>query len=74
VIATVPEPLPPEAPYPRLSLNLEALVATDALILGVTGPAKRAVLEAATRGEAEFLPIAQLLRAATCPVTIYWSE
>ena len=74
VIATVPEPLPPEAPYPRLSLNLEALVATDALILGVTGPAKRAVLEAATRGEADSLPIAQLLRAATCPVTIYWSE
>ena len=73
VIATVPEPLPPEAPFARLSLNLEALVATEALIVVATGHEKRAVLEAAIRGEADDLPIAQLLRAARCPIEIYWS-
>ncbi|MCA1661023.1 MAG: 6-phosphogluconolactonase [Novosphingobium sp.] len=74
VIATAPEPLPPEAPFARLSLNLAALVAADAIIVVVTGADKRAVLDAAIRGEADDLPIAQLLRAATCPVTVYWSE
>jgi 6-phosphogluconolactonase len=74
VIATVPEPLPPEAPFARLSLNLAALSATDALIVAITGRDKRRVLEAAIRGESEHLPIAQMLRAATCPVTIFWSE
>ncbi len=73
VIATVPDPLPAEAPFARLSLNLEALVATDALNLVVAGEAKRAVLEAAIAGIAEDLPVAQLLRAARCPVTICWS-
>jgi len=73
VIATVPEPLPPEAPFARLSLNLEALTATHALIVVITGSGKRGVIEAAIRGEADDLPIAQLLRAARCPIEIYWS-
>ena len=74
VIATVPEPLPPEAPFARLSLNLEALTATDEIIVVVTGADKRAALEAALRGETEHLPIAQLFRATISPVTIYWSS
>ena len=73
VIATVPEPLPPEAPYARLSLNLEALTATEEIIIVVTGAEKRAVLESVLHGEQDHLPIAQLLRAATSPITIYWS-
>ena len=73
VIVTVPEPLPPEAPFPRLSLNLDALTAADDIIIVVTGAEKRAVIEGALRGEAESLPIAQLLRAAISSVTIYWS-
>ena len=73
VIATVPEPLPPEAPFSRLSLNFEALTAADEIIVVVTGDEKRAVLESALRDEADNLPIAQLFRAATSPVTIYWS-
>jgi 6-phosphogluconolactonase len=73
VIATVPEPLPPEAPFPRLSLNLEALAATEALVLAVSGDAKRAVLDRALVGAAEDLPVAHLLHAALCPLEIYWS-
>ena len=73
VIATVPEPFPPEAPFPRLSLNLEALVATEALILAIAGADKRTVFERALAGAGEDLPIAHLLHAAQCPVEIYWS-
>ena len=73
VIATVPEPLPPEAPFARLSLNLDALAAADESIVVVTGHEKRDILESALRDEADHLPIAKLLRAAASPVTIYWS-
>lgn len=73
VIATVPEPLPPEAPFPRLTLNLAALVQTREIMLVVTGADKRDVLERALAGEAPELPVTHLLDAATSPVTIYWS-
>ena len=68
------QPLPPEAPFARLSLNLEALVAADAILLVVTGADKRRLLEGVIAGQSQHLPVAQLLRAAKCPATIYWSE
>lgn len=73
VIETVPEPLPPEAPYPRLSLNLPALLASDAIMLVVRGEEKRRVIEQAIERQND-LPIARLLAAAQCEVTIFWSE
>ena len=72
VIATTPIPLPPEAPFPRLSLNRAALSATRELILVVSGTEKRAVIERALRGDD--LPVSDFLRGAGPPVTIYWSE
>lgn len=74
VIRTVPDPLPPEAPYPRLSMSMEALTtAPRETILVIRGDDKRAVLEAAIKGESD-LPIASFLSAARGPVTIYWSQ
>lgn len=73
VIATVPEPLPPEAPFARLSLNLPALLQTREIILVVTGDDKRALLEQVIAGQRRDLPVARLLAAADVPVTIYWS-
>lgn len=73
VIETVPDPLPPEAPYKRLSLNLPALLASDAIMLVIRGEAKKRVIEQAIAGEND-LPIARLLASARCKVTIFWSE
>jgi 6-phosphogluconolactonase len=73
VIATVPKPLPPEAPFPRLSLNRAALAATRETILVVTGAAKRRVIEAALAGS-DLHPVSDVLRGAKAPVTIFWSE
>lgn len=73
VIETVPEPLPPEAPYARLSLNLPALLASDAIMLVIKGNAKKQVIDQAIDGTNDF-PIARLLAAAQCEVTIFWSE
>ncbi len=73
VVRTVPDPLPPEAPFERLSLNKAALIDTNELIIVVRGADKKTILEQAIKGEHD-LPIAQLIKAASCPITIFWSE
>ena len=72
-IATLPKPLPPEAPFARLSLNRQALAATRATILVATGSAKRRLIEAALAGS-DAWPVSDVLRGSRAPVTIYWSE
>ena len=73
VIATTPVPLPPEAPYDRLTLNAKALKATGEVILVVTGASKRALIEDVLAGNDRY-PVAQFLHGDGPPVTIYWSE
>lgn len=65
-----PDPLPPEAPFDRLSLTIPALLDSDALVFVIRGSAKRALFEAAQRGEHD-LPVARLLREAHQPVTCF---
>jgi len=65
-----PDPLPPEAPFDRVTLTLPALLDSDALLLVIRGAAKRALFEAAVRGEHD-LPVARLLAAACQPVTCF---
>ena len=66
----VPDPLPPEAPYPRLTLTIPALLASDAVMFLIRGDSKRAVFDAAARG-ANDLPVARLLGAARQEVTCW---
>lgn len=66
----VPDPLPPEAPFARLSLTIPALLASDQLLFVIRGEAKGALFDAALRGEHD-LPVARLLAAATQPVTCF---
>lgn len=59
-----PDPLPPHAPFDRITLTIPALVDTQAILFTLGGAAdKRAVFDGALRGEHD-LPIARLLRAA----------
>ena len=69
VIAVTPDPLPPEAPFPRLTLTLAALANADDVIVVARGAAKRRVLEAALAGAD--LPVARLF--GMVPVTMYWA-
>ena len=70
VIRLTPDPLPPEAPFDRLSLTIPALLDSDAILFVARGAEKRALLEAAARGEND-LPVARLLAAARQPVTCF---
>jgi 6-phosphogluconolactonase len=69
-----PDPLPPHAPFDRITLTIPALLATDAILFTLGGAAdKREVFNAAARGEND-LPIARLLGAARArgiPVTVF---
>ncbi len=64
-----PNPLPPEAPFDRLTLTIPALLDSDELVFVIRGADKRALFEAASRGEND-LPVARLLKAAG-PVTCF---
>lgn len=66
----VPDPLPPEAPFHRLSLTIPALLDSDALVFVIRGAEKRALFEAALAGEHD-LPVARLLAAADQAVTCF---
>jgi 6-phosphogluconolactonase len=65
-----PNPLPPEAPFERLSLTIPALLDSDAVLFVIRGDDKRALFAAAARGEND-LPVARLLAAARQPVTCF---
>ena len=65
-----PDPLPPEAPFDRLSLTIPALLDSDAVIFVIRGEDKRALFEAGVQGEHD-LPVARLLAAAQQPVTCF---
>lgn len=65
-----PDPLPPEAPFDRLSLTIPALTDSDEIMFVIRGADKRAVFDAAVKGEND-LPIARLLKAARHKVTCF---
>ena len=65
-----PDPLPPEAPFDRLSLTIPALLNSAALVFVIRGADKHTLFAAARRG-ANDLPIARLLAAAHQPVTCF---
>lgn len=66
----MPDPLPPEAPFARLSLTIPALLDSDAILFVIRGADKQAVFAAALAG-ANDLPVARLLAAARQPVACF---
>lgn len=68
-----PDPLPPEAPFDRITLTIPALLSSQELLFVARGADKRAVLDGTFAG-AHDLPIARLLRAAAArhiPVNVF---
>ena len=70
-----PDPLPPEAPYDRVTLTIPALLNCDEMVFVARGQTKRVVFEDALKG-AHQLPIHTLLAAresgAKMPVTCFY--
>jgi 6-phosphogluconolactonase len=70
ILRLTPDPLPPEAPFDRISLTMPSLLDSDALVFVMRGQEKRRVFDAAAAGEND-LPIARLLGAAKQQVTCF---
>ena len=73
-LGVMPEPLPPEAPVPRVTLSREGIVTARALLIAVTGAEKRKVIEAAIKqGAGSAYPIGRVLADVELPVDIHWA-
>lgn len=74
VVAVTPDPLPPEAPFGRLTLTRAAVAETRQAFLAITGQAKRDMLERALRpGPAEAIPVRALIDALGERLTVLWA-
>ena len=69
-----PEPLPPDAPFPRITLSAARLRRTRAAHLCIVGEAKREALQRAQAShEALRTPISALLHAEDLRLHLHWS-
>ncbi|WP_242186607.1 6-phosphogluconolactonase [Sphingomonas sp. CARO-RG-8B-R24-01] len=73
-LGVTPDPLPKEAPVARVTLSRAAIVSARALIIAVTGDAKKKVIEQAIKqGPSSSYPIGRVLADAELPVDIHWA-
>ncbi|MES2443491.1 MAG: 6-phosphogluconolactonase [Pseudomonadota bacterium] len=73
-LGVMPDPLPPEAPVARVTLSRAAIVSARALMIALTGQAKRDVLEAAIeQGASSPYPAGRILAEVELPIDIHWS-
>ncbi|MFD1788715.1 6-phosphogluconolactonase [Sphingomonas floccifaciens] len=73
-LGVMPDPLPPEAPVARVTLSKAALTSARAMMIAVTGDAKRQVIEDAVKeGQSSPYPIGRILADVELPVDIHWA-
>jgi 6-phosphogluconolactonase len=72
-VGLMPDPLPPEAPVPRVTLTRSAILSARTLLIVITGQDKRDLLEQAIEdGHSSKLPIGRVLAEAEQPIDIHW--
>jgi 6-phosphogluconolactonase len=73
-LGVMPDPLPPEAPVARVTLSRAAITTARALMIAITGDAKKEVLEAAIeQGASSSYPVGRVLADVELPVDIHWA-
>lgn len=73
-LGVMPDPLPAEAPVPRVTLSLASITTARALMIAVTGKEKRTVIETAIKqGQSSPYPIGRALAGTEMPVDIHWA-
>ena len=72
-VGTMPEPLPEDAPVPRVTLTRAAILSARTILITITGNDKRELLEQAIAdGHSSKLPIGRVLAEAEQPIDIHW--
>ncbi len=73
-VGVMPDPMPADAPVPRVTLTRAAILSARTLLITITGAEKRALLEQAIAdGHSSKLPIGRVLAEAEQPIDIHWA-
>jgi 6-phosphogluconolactonase len=73
-VGVMPDPLPAEAPVPRVTLTRSAILSARTVLITVTGETKKELLEGAIAdGHSSKLPIGRVLAEAEQPIDIHWA-
>ena len=74
-IGVTPDPLPKEAPVPRVTLTKAAILSARTLVIAVRGKEKKAVLERAIKdGPSSTVPVGRVLADYEQPIDIHWLD
>jgi 6-phosphogluconolactonase len=72
-VGVMPDPLPAEAPVPRVTLTRASIVSARTILVTITGDEKRGLLEQAIAdGHSSKLPIGRVLAEVDQPIDIHW--
>jgi 6-phosphogluconolactonase len=72
-LGVMPEPLPADAPVPRVTLSRSGILSARTLTMAFTGSDKRAVVEQAIKdGPLSNAPIGRILSECELPIDIHW--
>ena len=73
-VGVMPEPLPKDAPVPRVTLTRSAILSARTVLIALTGEDKKDMLEQAIEdGQSSKLPIGRVLAEADQPIDIHWA-
>jgi 6-phosphogluconolactonase len=73
-VGVMPDPLPAEAPVPRVTLTRAAILSARTVLIAITGAKKREVLEQAIAdGQSSRVPIGRVLAELDQPIDIHWA-
>jgi 6-phosphogluconolactonase len=72
-VGVMPDPMPQDAPAPRVTLTRAAILSARTILITITGNEKRELLERAIEdGQSSKLPIGRVLAEAEQPIDIHW--
>ena len=72
-VGVMPDPLPADAPVPRVTLTRSAILSARTVLITVTGAEKKELLEGAIAdGQSSKLPIGRVLAEAEQPIDSHW--
>ena len=73
-VGVMPDPMPADAPVPRVTLTRASILAARTLLITITGDEKKELLEQAIKdGHSSQLPIGRVLAEAEQPIDIHWA-
>lgn len=73
-VGVMPDPMPQDAPVPRVTLTRAAILSARTILITVTGQKKREMLEQAIAdGQSSKLPIGRVLAEVDQPIDIHWA-